>query len=254
MLKTQPTVSVRGLHVNYGNHAVLKDVNIDFPDRKLTAIIGPSGCGKTTLLRTLNRLVGQTEGTTIRGEVRLDGEDIYAGGADVITLRRKMGLLSQRPTPLPMSIFDNVAFGLRIHGERRKRVIAERVEHHLREASLWEEVRDRLHQPAGGLSIGQQQRLCLARGLAVNPEVILGDEPTSALDPVSTRHIEGKFAELKDRYAIIMVTHVLRQARRLADHVVFMYLGEVVEQGPVDEFFNNPRHELTRAYISGSIS
>lgn len=254
MQNTQPTVSVRGLHVNYGKHAVLKDVNIDFPDRKLTAIIGPSGCGKTTLLRTLNRLVDNTEGTTITGEVCLDGENIYARDADVIALRRKMGLLSQRPTPLPMSIFDNVAFGMRIHGERRKQVIAERVEFYLRQASLWEEVRGRLNQPAAGLSIGQQQRLCLARGLAVNPEVILGDEPTSALDPISTRHIEGKFAELKEQYAIIMVTHVLRQARRLADHVVFMYLGEVVEQGPVDEFFNNPRQELTRAYISGSIS
>lgn len=248
------TLSVRGLHVNYGDHAVLKDVNVDFPDRRLTAIIGPSGCGKTTLLRTLNRLIDNTEGTRITGEVLLDGQDIYARGADVTGLRRKMGLLSQRPTPLPMSIFDNVAFGMRIHGERRKQQIAERVEYFLRHASLWEEVKERLHQPAGGLSIGQQQRLCLARGLAVGPEVILGDEPTSALDPISTRHIEDKFTELKERYAIIIVTHVLRQARRLADHVVFMYLGEVVEQGPAEQLFNDPQHELTRAYISGSIS
>ncbi|MGV9011492.1 MAG: phosphate ABC transporter ATP-binding protein [Flavobacteriales bacterium] len=248
------TLSVRGLHVSYGEQAVLKDVNVDFPDRSLTAIIGPSGCGKTTLLRTLNRLIDNTEGTRITGEVLLDGQDIYARGADVTGLRRKMGLLSQRPTPLPMSIFDNVAFGMRIHGERRKQQIAERVEYFLRHASLWEEVKDRLHQPAGGLSIGQQQRLCLARGLAVGPEVILGDEPTSALDPISTRHIEDKFAELKERYAIIIVTHVLRQARRLADHIVFMYLGEVVEQGPAEQLFNDPQHELTRAYISGSIS
>ncbi|MFZ1686659.1 MAG: ATP-binding cassette domain-containing protein, partial [Flavobacteriales bacterium] len=172
----------------------------------------------------------------------------------VINLRKKMGLLSQRPTPLPMSIFDNVAFGMRIHGERRKKVLDEKVRHYLEHASLWEEVKHRLPQPAAGLSIGQQQRLCLARGLAVGPEVILGDEPTSALDPISTRHIEAKFTELKERYAIIMVTHVLRQARRLADHVVFMYMGEVVEQGPAEQLFNDPQHDLTKAYIGGSIS
>ena len=254
MTAPRPHISVRDLHVSYGGLQVLKNIHLDIPDKQLTAIIGPSGCGKTTLLRTFNRLIDNSPDTKVTGQVLVDGQDIYASNADVTGLRKKMGLLSQRPTPLPMSIFDNVAFGMRLHGERRKPVLREKVEFFLKQASLWEEVKDRLDQPAGGLSIGQQQRLCLARGLAVEPEVILLDEPTSALDPMSTRYIESRFGELKERYSIVMVTHVLRQARRLADHIVFMYLGEIIEQGPAATFFEHPQDPLTRAYIEGSIS
>lgn len=240
--------------MKYGNNQALKNINIDIPNKKLTAIIGPSGCGKTTLLKTFNRLIENMDGTKIEGEVLVDGENIYAKNADVTNIRKKMGLLSQRPTPLPMSIFDNVAFGMRIHGERKKNILKEKVEFYLGQASLWEEVKDRLNQPAGRLSIGQQQRLCLARGLAVEPEIILGDEPTSALDPISTRHIEEKFTQLKEKYTIVMVTHILRQAKRIADYVVFMYLGEIIEHGPTLEVLNNPKHKLTQEYVGGVIS
>ncbi|MBK8344505.1 MAG: phosphate ABC transporter ATP-binding protein, partial [Bacteroidetes bacterium] len=203
-------ISIRNLNMMYGNNHALKNINIDIPDKKLTAIIGPSGCGKTTLLKTFNRLIEGVDGTKITGEVLVDGENIYAKSADVTNIRKKMGLLNQRPTPLPMSIFDNIAFGMRIHGEKNKKLLQERVEYYLRLASLWDEVKDRLATPAARLSIGQQQRLCLARGLAVEPEIILGDEPTSALDPISTKHIENKFSELKEQYTIVMVTHILR--------------------------------------------
>jgi phosphate transport system ATP-binding protein len=165
-----------------------------------------------------------------------------------------MGLLNQRPTPLPMSIYANVIYGLKIHGERDKKILHEKAEHYLRMASLWDEVKDRLHDPASGLSIGQQQRLCLARGLAVEPEIILGDEPTSALDPISSKWIEEKFVELKQQYTIIMVTHILRQARRIADYIIFMYLGEIIEHGPADEIFSNPKEKLTIEYVKGIIS
>ncbi len=247
-------ISIRNLNMMYGNNHALKNINIDIPDKKLTAIIGPSGCGKTTLLKTFNRLIEGVDGTKITGEVLVDGENIYAKTADVTNIRKKMGLLNQRPTPLPMSIFDNIAFGMRIHGEKNKKLLQERVEYYLRLASLWEEVKDRLNTPAARLSIGQQQRLCLARGLAVEPEIILGDEPTSALDPISTKHIENKFAELKEQYTIVMVTHILRQARRIADYVIFMYLGEIIEHGPTQEVLGNPQHQLTKDYVGGTIS
>lgn len=169
-------------------------------------------------------------------------------------MRKKMGLLSQRPMPLPMSIFDNIAYGMRIHGVRKKKILTERVEHYLKQASLWDEVKDRLHNPATKLSIGQQQRLCLARGLAVEPEIILGDEPTSALDPISSQRIEEKFVELKKDYTIVMVTHILRQARRIADYIVFMWLGEIIEHGPAHEVLENPKHEMTKSYVKGVIS
>ncbi|MBC8048072.1 MAG: phosphate ABC transporter ATP-binding protein [Fimbriimonadaceae bacterium] len=249
-----PHISIRNLNMKYGNNHALKDINIDIPNKKVTAIIGPSGCGKTTLLKTFNRLIENVDGTDIQGEVLVDGENIYAKNADVPNIRKKMGLLSQRPMPLPMSIFDNIAFGMRIHGERKKNVLKEKVEYYLQQASLWEEVKDRLNQPAARLSIGQQQRLCLARGLAVEPEIILGDEPTSALDPISTKHIETKFTELKEKYTIVMVTHILRQAKRIADYVVFMYLGEIIEHGPTLEVLNNPKHKLTQEYVGGVIS
>jgi phosphate transport system ATP-binding protein len=250
----KPHISVRNLNISYGNQPILKNVSIDIPDKKITAIIGPSGCGKTTLLKTFNRLIESADGIKIEGEVLVDGENIYGKKVEVTSMRKKMGLLSQRPMPLPMSIFDNIAYGMRIHGLRKKRILEEKVEYYLKQASLWNEVKDRLHAPATKLSIGQQQRLCLARGLAVEPEIILGDEPTSALDPISSQHIEEKFTELKDRYTIIMVTHILRQARRVADYIVFMYLGEIIEHGPAHEILENPKKEMTREYVKGVIS
>ncbi|HMU68752.1 MAG TPA: phosphate ABC transporter ATP-binding protein PstB [Chitinophagales bacterium] len=247
-------ISIKDLNMHYGKNHALKNISINIPDKKLTAIIGPSGCGKTTLLKTFNRLIENVDGTNITGEVLVDGENIYGKNADVTNIRKKMGLLNQRPTPLPMSIYDNIAFGMSIHGIKQKGVLNEKVEHFLRVASLWDEVKDRLHSPAARLSIGQQQRLCLARGLAVEPEIILGDEPTSALDPISTKHIEQKFVELKEQYTIVMVTHILRQARRIADYVIFMYLGEIIEHGPTEMVLGNPQHQLTKDYVGGAIS
>jgi phosphate transport system ATP-binding protein len=245
---------VRGLNVRYGDHHALKNIIVDIPDRSITAIIGPSGCGKTTLLRSFNRLIDSVEGVRATGEVLVDGEDILHPKAELTHIRRKMGLLSQRPSPLPMSIYDNIAFGPRLHGTRKRRELDNLVEYYLKEAGLWEEVKDRLNTPASRLSIGQQQRLCLARGLAVKPQIILGDEPTSALDPRSSQHIESKFNEIKKHYTIIIVTHILRQARRLADYVIFMYLGEMIEAGPARQIFDEPQKELTRDYIKGVIS
>jgi phosphate transport system ATP-binding protein len=250
----KPHISVRNLTVSYGGEKALKNVCVDIPDKMITAIIGPSGCGKTTLLRSFNRLIESMEGIKITGEVLVDGENVFDPRAEITHIRKKMGLLSQRPCPLPMSIYDNVAYGLRIHGVRSRKELDRIVEHYLKEATLWDEVKDRLSAPASRLSIGQQQRLCLARGLAVEPEIILADEPTSALDPVSSQRIEEKFQEIKQEYTIIMVTHILRQARRLADYIIFLYLGELIEYGPADEFFGNPKQELTREYIKGLIS
>jgi phosphate transport system ATP-binding protein len=247
-------ISARDLNVYYGSVQALKDINIDIPDKKITAIIGPSGCGKSTLLRTFNRLLETLDGIRVTGKVLVDGENIYDPGIDVTQVRKKMGLLSQRPYPLPMSIADNVTYGPRIHGLRNRKSLDGIVEHYLKVVSLWDEVKDRLDEPASRLSIGQQQRLCLARGLAVEPEVILADEPTSALDPVSSQHIENRFRALKDRYTIVVVTHILRQARRLADYVVFLYLGELVEHGPSEEMFEKPREKRTQEYIRGVIS
>jgi phosphate transport system ATP-binding protein len=247
-------ISVRNLTVSYGGERALKGISVDIPDKMITAIIGPSGCGKTTLLRSFNRLIESMEGIKVSGEVLVDGENVFDPRAEITHIRKKMGLLSQRPCPLPMSIYDNVAYGLRIHGVRKRSELDRIVEHYLKEATLWDEVKDRLHAPASRLSIGQQQRLCLARGLAVEPEIILADEPTSALDPKSSQRIEEKFQEIKQEYTIVMVTHILRQARRLADYIVFLYLGDLVEYGPADEFFENPKQELTREYIKGLIS
>jgi phosphate transport system ATP-binding protein len=245
-------IQIRDLDVYYGSSYALRNVNLDIPKNQITVIMGPSGCGKTTLLKCLNRFLELTEDTRLNGRILIDGQDIYAPGVDVTEIRKTTGLLAQRPYPLPMSIYDNVAYGLRIHDmSRKKSDLNARVQHYLGMAGLWDEVKDRLHAPATGLSIGQQQRLCLARGLAVEPEILLGDEPTSALDPISAQHIEKRLVELKDQYTIVMVTHILRQARRLADYVIFMYLGEVVEYGPAHEVFNHPRQERTRAYLEG---
>jgi len=247
-------ISVKNLNVFYGNEQALKNITVDIPDKKITVIIGPSGCGKTTLLKSFNRLLDSIDGVRISGKILVDGEDILNPKVEVTHIRKKMGLLSQKPYPLPMSIYDNVAYGPRIHGIKRKSDLDKIVEHYLKESSLWEDVKDRLHAPASRLSVGQQQRLCLARGLAVEPEIILGDEPTSALDPKASQHIEQKFHELKSKYTIVVVTHILRQAKRLADYVIFLYLGELIEHGPAEDIFESPREEITKGYIKGEIS
>ncbi|MFH1038253.1 MAG: phosphate ABC transporter ATP-binding protein PstB [PVC group bacterium] len=253
-MESRAHISVRNLNVFYGKEQALKNITVDIPDRRITAIIGPSGCGKSTFLKSFNRMLDLVEDAKVSGEVLVDGENIYGPGTEVTHIRKKMGLLSQKPSPLPMSIYDNVAYGPRIHGMRKRERLDGIVEHYLRETGLWEEVCDRLHEPAYRLSIGQQQRLCLARGLAVEPEIILGDEPTSALDPVASQRIERKFMDLKKDYTIVIVTHILRQAKRLADFILFFYLGELVEWGAAEEIFRNPRQELTRDYINGTIS
>ena len=247
-------ISLRNLNVYFGQHHVLKDISLDIPDRTTTAIIGPSGCGKTTLLKSLNRLLDMVDDVRVEGKILVDGEDIYGPRAEVTHIRRKMGLLSQKPQVLPMSVYDNIAYGPRIHGLRDRRELDRRVEHHLRTAGLWDEVQGRLRQPASELSVGQQQRLCLARGLAVGPEIILGDEPTSALDPQSSLTVEHALNELKRDYTVVVVTHILRQARRIADYIVFLYLGELIEHGPAAEVFGNPKHPRTKAYLTGEIS
>jgi phosphate transport system ATP-binding protein len=242
------------INVYIKNNHILKNVNLKIPEKKITCIIGPSGCGKSTLLKTFNRLIDAIDSAKVTGKVLINGKDILHSDADITELRRKLGLVSQRPCPLPMSIYDNIAYGCRIHGIRMRRKLNMVVEHYLRAAGLWDEVKDRLRTPAARLSIGQQQRLCLARSLAVEPQFILADEATSALDPISSKIIEQLFVELKENYTIIMVTHTLSQALRIADYVVFMYLGEIIEQGEVNQVFNNPKQELTKKYLSGVFS
>lgn len=253
-MKFKTHISVKNLNVFYGKEQALKNISVDIPVKKITAIIGPSGCGKSTLLKSFNRIIEPIDGVKVSGKVYVGGENVYDQKVDVTHIRKKMGLLSQKPYPLPMSIYDNVAYGPRIHGMRNKKKLDNIVERYLKLSSLWSEVKDRLHTPASKLSIGQQQRLCLARGLAVEPEIILGDEPTSALDPKSSQRIEKRFLELKNEYTIVIVTHILRQARRLADYLVFLYLGELIEHGPAEEIFENPKEEMTKEYIKGIIS
>ena len=251
-MQTTSRIRVENLSVWYeGGHRALRNVSLSIPTGKITAIIGPSGCGKTTLLKSFNRLIDLQQGVKVEGRILVDDEDVYRKGVDLTGLRKKMGLLFQRPQVLPMSIFDNVAYGLRIHGERDRARLREKVRHYVEMAGLWDEVSDRLGGPASKLSTGQQQRLCLARGLAVEPTAILGDEPTSALDPLSAERIERRFLELKDDYTIVLVTHILRQARRLADYVAFVYLGELIEHGPASRIFEHPRDPRTAAYIAG---
>ncbi|MFN8437863.1 MAG: phosphate ABC transporter ATP-binding protein [Cytophagales bacterium] len=247
-------ISIQNLNLHYGTHHVLKNIHIDIPEKKVTSFIGPSGCGKTTLLKSLNRLHDTQNDIHISGKVLVDGEDIYDSKAEITSLRKKMGLLSQRPFPLPMSIYDNVAYGPKLHAPVKKADLDILVETNLKGVGLWDEVKDRLKSPAAALSIGQQQRLCLARGLAVNPEIILGDEPTSALDPISTQKIEELFLQLKGQYTIVLVTHILRQARRVSDYVAFVNQGEIVEFGPTEEVLLNPKEELTKEYVRGFIS
>jgi phosphate transport system ATP-binding protein len=247
-------IQVKNLNVYYGRQQALKNINIEIPKNQITVIMGPSGCGKTTLLKTFNRFLELTDETQLTGEVLVDGKNIYDRDVDVTEVRKVVGLLAQRPAPLPMSIFDNVLYGMNIHRMKKdRREYKAAVRHYLEIAGLWEEVNTRLHDPATSLSIGQQQRLCLARGLAVEPEIILGDEPTSALDPISSQNIESRLIELKQQYTTVIVTHTLRQAKRLADYVIYMYLGEVIEAGPAHDVFTNPQHERTRAYLEGQI-
>lgn len=247
-------IRVENLNVSIQGNRILKNVSAEIPDRKITCIIGPSGCGKSTLLKSLNRLLDNNEGVTVTGKVLVDGEDLYASEAEVTHIRRKIGLLSQRPCPLPMSIYDNIAYGCRIHGLRNRKKLNLVVRHYLQAVGLWEEVKERLHTPAGRMSIGQQQRLCLARGLAVEPQFILADEATSALDPISSKTIEDLFLKLKEEYAIVLVTHTLRQALRIADYVIFMYMGEIIEAGPAEQIFQKPQKELTQKYLAGVFS
>jgi phosphate transport system ATP-binding protein len=248
----RPVLEISNLWVSHNDQQILRDVNLKIPKGKITAFLGPSGCGKTTLLKSINRLTDLHSGMKVEGSIRLNGKEILGTDNELADLRQKMGLLSQRPYPLPMNIFDNIAFGLKIQGIKNKTEIAHRVEKHLKQAALWDEVKDRLKAPATKLSIGQQQRLCLARGLAVNPEVILADEPTSALDPISSRKIEEQFQELKNDYTIILVTHILRQAKWLADNIVFMYLGAVIEQGTPTAIFETPQSDILKNYLSDS--
>ncbi|OFX21018.1 MAG: phosphate ABC transporter ATP-binding protein [Bacteroidetes bacterium GWA2_31_9] len=250
-MDNKSTIQVKNLNLYIDKQQILKDINILIPANKITVILGPSGCGKTTLLKSFNRLTDLNDSVKIDGEVIINNENIFTSKTDVSLIRKNMGFLSQRPYPLPMSIYDNIAYGLRISGRRKKKYLDKRVEHYLRQASIWDEVKDRLKDPASCLSIGQQQRLCLARGLAVDPDFILADEPTSALDPISSQAIEEKFVQLKQHYTIVLVTHILRQARRIADYVVFMYMGEVIEHGEAHEFFENPKMEKTKAYLKG---
>lgn len=252
---TGARLEVRHLGLSIGNQQILKDISLQIPENKITCIIGPSGCGKSTLLKSFNRLIDSVDGVRIRGSITLGEQDILrSDGAELIDLRRRIGLVPQRPCPLPMSIYDNVAYGCRIHGIRGRRKLDVVVEHYLSEVGLWDEVKERLREPATGLSIGQQQRLCLARSLAVEPEFILADEATSALDPQSSKIVEDLFVKLKEHYSIIMVTHTLRQALRIADYVVFIYMGEVIETGDAEQVFHRPQHELTRNYLSGVFS
>jgi phosphate transport system ATP-binding protein len=250
----QTQIHVRHLDVYYENLHVLKDLSVDIPANQITAIIGPSGCGKTTFLKCINRLIDLTDGVRIHGEIKVNGTQVLNPQVDVTQVRQEVGLLCQKPYPLPMSIYDNVAFGPRVHGLRNGRTLDQTVRHYLQIVGLWDELEDRLHDPASRLSTGQQQRLCLARGLAVEPKVLLGDEPTSALDPISALRIEQCLRELKRDYTVVLVTHILRQARRLADYVIFLYMGEIIEHGPAKQVFEHPREPRTQAYIGGEFS
>ncbi|MBE6024634.1 MAG: phosphate ABC transporter ATP-binding protein [Cellulosilyticum sp.] len=242
--------NIRNLDLYYGDFKALKNINLDIEENKITAFIGPSGCGKSTFLKSLNRMNDLVEGCKITGEVLLDKEDIY-GDMDINNLRKRVGMVFQKPNPFPMSIYDNIAFGPRTHGIRNKATLDEIVEKSLRDAAIWDEVKDRLKKSALGLSGGQQQRLCIARALAVEPEVILMDEPTSALDPISTSKIEELAVELKKKYTIVMVTHNMQQATRISDETVFFLMGEIIESGNTEQLFSMPRDKRTEDYITG---
>ena len=250
MTETTPKFDIEKLNLHYGAFHALKDINMQIDEHKITAFIGPSGCGKSTFLKTLNRMNDLVENVKIDGKVELDGKNIFKD-MDAITLRHKVGMVFQQPNPFPKSIYDNVAYGPRIFGITKKSDLDEIVERSLKQAAIWDELKDRLNKSALGLSGGQQQRLCIARTLAVEPEVILMDEPTSALDPISTSKIEELAMELKDKYTIVIVTHNMQQAARISDKTAFFLLGEVIEYNNTGELFANPRDERTESYITG---
>lgn len=239
------------LNLHYGSNHALKNINLDIYTNKITALIGPSGCGKSTYLKTLNRMNDLVDGVKIDGRVLIDGEDIYDPRVDTTLLRKKVGMVFQQPNPFPMSIYDNIAYGPRIHGIKSKERLDEIVERSLNGAALWDEVKDRLKKSALGLSGGQQQRLCIARALAVEPEILLMDEPTSALDPISTLKIEDLMDELKQKYTVVIVTHNMQQATRIADYTAFFLVGEVIEYAPTGELFSHPVKKKTEDYITG---
>ena len=253
MEENMPKVKISTQHLDlyYGQNHALKDINLDIYEKKITAFIGPSGCGKSTYLKTLNRMNDLIDNVKIEGTILLDEEDIYSPQVDTTLLRKKIGMVFQQPNPFPMSIYDNIAYGPRIHGIKGKAELDDIVERSLRGAALWDEVHDRLKKSALGLSGGQQQRLCIARALAVEPEVILMDEPTSALDPISTLKIEDLMDELKQKYTVAIVTHNMQQAARIADYTAFFLVGEVVEYAPTDELFSRPQDKRTEDYITG---
>lgn len=247
----QTRISIRDLSFYYGQTQALNNIHLDLPDRAVTAFIGPSGCGKSTLLRVLNRMYDMYPGQRAEGEILLDGENILSSRMDLNWLRARVGMVFQKPTPFPMSIYENIAFGLRLSRKLSRADLDHQVEHALRRAALWDEVKDKLHASGHSLSGGQQQRLCIARTIAVEPEVILLDEPASALDPISTARIEELVAELQSDYTIAIVTHNMQQAQRVSSRTAFMYLGEVVESGSTRDIFENPQQERTRDYVSG---
>ena len=244
-------ISVKDMCLWYGEHQALKNINIEIPEKSITAFIGPSGCGKSTFLKTLNRMNDLIPSVKITGDVRYDGADIFSSEVDVNHLRKEIGMVFQKPNPFPMSIYDNVAYGPRTHGITNKVQLDEIVETALRDAAIWDEVKDRLKKNALGMSGGQQQRLCIARALAVEPKVLLMDEPTSALDPISTARIEELVMELKEKYTIVMVTHNMQQAVRVSDYTAFFLLGELIEFGSTDEIFSQPQDKRTEDYITG---
>ena len=244
-------ISVKDMCLWYGDHQALKDVSIEIPEKSITAFIGPSGCGKSTFLKTLNRMNDLIPGVKITGDIRYEGTDIFSKEVDVNNLRKEIGMVFQKPNPFPMSIYDNIAYGPRTHGITNRVQLDEIVERALRDAAIWDEVKDRLKKNALGMSGGQQQRLCIARALAVEPKVLLMDEPTSALDPISTSRIEELVLELKDKYTIVMVTHNMQQAVRVSDYTAFFLLGELVEFGKTDDIFSQPKEKRTEDYITG---
>ncbi len=244
-------ITVKDLCLWYGSHKALKDININIPDQSITALIGPSGCGKSTFLKTLNRMNDLIPDVKITGDVRYQGKDIFGADVDVSQLRREIGMVFQKPNPFPMSIYDNIAYGPRTHGIKNKAQLDEIVERSLRDAAIWDEVKDRLKKNALGLSGGQQQRLCIARALAVEPNVLLMDEPTSALDPISTSKIEELAMELKEKYTIVIVTHNMQQAVRISDNTAFFLLGELVEYDNTEKLFSTPEDKRTEDYITG---
>lgn len=244
-------ITIENLDLHYGDNHALHNINLHIPSHEITAFIGPSGCGKSSLLRCLNRMNDLIEGCRIQGKITLDKEDIYSNSMDVNVLRKRVGMVFQRPNPFAMSIYDNVAYGPRIHGIRDRKTLDQIVEKSLRQAAIFDELKDRLHKSALGLSGGQQQRLCIARALAVEPEVLLMDEPTSALDPISTSKIEDLLQELKSKYTIVIVTHSMQQALRISDKTAFFLLGELVETGETENIFSMPHDKRTENYITG---